>query len=410
MGFRLDRRYKSRADVATIEPSTWFAHMLPALVAERGALAAGAVARLELRPLHLVIGAYESGLCLHGDRLEIGVPDEPRSLRIEVSPAAFSDWVNWLATAQKLMVAGELRAGYADRWHVMGWELVLRCLTDGVAVHEPGSVTFRDRAGVPLDLHRTFTPADDPADIAHFLREAGYLHLRGWLDPADMAAISEDMDRAVGTYTPDDGRSWWATLATGEDTCVRMRYFVEHSPTTAALLASERWDAVRTVIAGDEELVRAPVDGNIIEALFKPIGVTAGISDVPWHRDCTFAGHPYDCAGVTVGISVTAGAEGTGMLRVVAGSHRASTADDPDWRGNDLPIVALPTEAGDITVHIACTIHEALPPTVAPRRVMYTGFGLPAREPAVYAGALPQRDLRNEAYKLVSQPANASRG
>ena len=65
------------------------------------------------------------------------------------------------------------------------------------------------------------------------------------------------------------------------------------------------------------------------------------------------------------------GIGGSGMLPLalilkgsgaaVAGSHRAATLPDPSWRGNDLPVVALETIAGDVTVHISCTLHESLP-------------------------------------------------
>ena len=46
-----------------------------------------------------------------------------------------------------------------------------------------GEVDFVDRHGAPLDLDRCFTPDDDPADVAHFVREAGFLHFRGWAEP-----------------------------------------------------------------------------------------------------------------------------------------------------------------------------------------------------------------------------------
>src|SRR4029453_3040276 len=137
---------------------------------------------------------------------------------------------------------------------------------------------------------------------AHFLREAGYLHLRGWLDPADMAVIAQDIDRALASDEEGDGRAWGSTLA------------------------------------GDEELVQAPVEGNCIEALAKPVGVATGISDVPWPRDCSLGGHPYKCGGTVVGISVTGGTEQTGLLRAVAGSHRAATLSEPTWGGNDPPV------------------------------------------------------------------------
>ena len=48
-----------------------------------------------------------------------------------------------------------------------------------------------------------------------------------------------------------------------------------------------------------------PIEGNIIEALVKPIGVVRGISDLPWHKDCSIGRHSYRCCGITVGVSVT---------------------------------------------------------------------------------------------------------
>ena len=39
--------------------------------------------------------------------------------------------------------------------------------------------------------------------------------------------------------------------------------------------------------------------------------------------------------------------------------------------------MALPTDIGDVTVHLSCTLHMAQEPTETPRRVVYTGFRLP---------------------------------
>ena len=116
---------------------------------------------------------------------------------------------------------------------------------------------------------------------------------------------------------------------------------------------------------------------NRIEALFKPIGVTEGISDIPWHKDCGIGRHSYDCSGLTVGISVTGADAVSGQLWVLAGSHRAlvwSGIRQPDL---DLPEVPLPTRTGDVTLHLSCTMHMAQPPVDRERRVMYSGFGLP---------------------------------
>jgi Phytanoyl-CoA dioxygenase (PhyH) len=181
---------------------------------------------------------------------------------------------------------------------------------------------------------------------------------------------------------------------------------VEHSPTTAALLASAEWRAVRLALAGHDDLVQSPIEGNCIEALRKPLGVVEGVSDVPWHRDCNFGRHAYQCAGVVAGISVDAGNNESGMLRVVAGSHRIGM---PAYRANldpYLPIIPVATDRGDVTIHQTCTLHEATPPLQRERRVMYTGFGLPLRS-EVRPDPVQQhqlKELREHAHLLTSQP------
>jgi hypothetical protein len=95
----------------------------------------------------------------------------------------------------------------------------------------------------------------------------------------------------------------------------------------------------------------------------------------------------------------------SGQLRVVAGSHRALVQPAFVRSSSDLPIVDLPTESGDVTVHASCTLHMSQPPIDRERRVMYTGFDLPA----IDVGEGQQRAMaaigvvRQSAYKTVSQ-------
>ena len=75
---------------------------------------------------------------------------------------------------------------------------------------------------------------------------------------------------------------------------------------------------------------------------------------------------------------------------------------------NDLPIVDLPTHTGDVTIHLSCTMHMAQPPVDRERRVLYTGFRLPARtDGATDAARAAQRRIaavREAAPVTVSQP------
>jgi ectoine hydroxylase-related dioxygenase (phytanoyl-CoA dioxygenase family) len=61
-------------------------------------------------------------------------------------------------------------------------------------------------------------------------------------------------------------------------------------------------------------------------------------------------------------VSVTGADERSGQLRVVAGSHRALVQPAFVRRGLDLPQVDLPTQTGDVTVHLSCTLHMSQAP------------------------------------------------
>jgi hypothetical protein len=211
------------------------------------------------------------------------------------------------------------------------------------------------------------------------------------------------MDRAAPSYARDDGRSWWARTADGADRLVRMQGFDRHSPITAVLVEREPFRAIGTLPDDGHAFGERRVD-NRVEALVKPIGVVEGISDVPWHKDCSLGRHSYECCSMTVGISVT-GADATcGQLRVVAGSHRALVWPAFVRRGSDLPQVDLPTRTGDATVHLSCTMHMAQPPVERERRVLYTGFSLPPRDRAAAAeGRRRLREVREAAPVTVSQ-------
>src|SRR5439155_8189442 len=106
----------------------------------------------------------------------------------------------------------------------------------------------------------------------HFLGEAGFLHLTGVFSEAEMAAVSRDMDAAFPHYTPDDGRSWWATTRSGEHRVVRLQHFQEHSPTTASLLEDDRLVDISRLTT-DGHRPDASWGGNVIEALVKPLDV-----------------------------------------------------------------------------------------------------------------------------------------
>jgi ectoine hydroxylase-related dioxygenase (phytanoyl-CoA dioxygenase family) len=188
-----------------------------------------------------------------------------------------------------------------------------------------------------------------------------------------------------------------------------MQTFNEHSPTTDAILRDERFLRLGA-IPGDGH-VPTGLEGNPIEALVKPIGVVQGISDVPWHKDCSLGRHSYECCSMTVGISVTGADAVSGQLRVVAGSHRTLIWPALQQPGRDLPEVDLPTRTGDVTIHLSCTLHMSQPPRERERRVMYTSFRLPVLASKSTAEARARlRAVREAAHTTVSQePASQAK-
>ena len=402
----IDRRTRSDADTEDVDPATWFEERLPALLERNGRLAGRGLRHLGLPPLAVEVDGLQRSFVLDGEELAVVPGIAEGAIVLGLDASQFSDWTQELRTMVAFWTARDARMDGRDD-DFLAWDCVWRALIDGWPVHEPGAITFTDRDGGPLDLGRAFGPDDDPADIAHFLREAGFLHLRGWLDPADMATIADDIDRAAPAYTEGDGRSWWAQTRDGTRRVVRLQHFHQHSPTTLAMLDGPVWDRLRDVLGGDDVVLEGRArDTNCIEALINPLAVVKGISDVPWHRDCSFGRHTYGCASTTVGVSVTAGGADTGQLRVVAGSHRANVPSTGVTHIQDLPIVPLPTQTGDLTVHLSCTLHEAMPPVTGERKVMYTGFGLPAPEGAVGRRSPQLAALREQAHLLRDQPAS----
>ena len=396
----LDRRTRRNADLRQLAPSEFFAHQVPDLIARNGRLVSDGIQAQGAPPLALEVGGSAWTFASVGRGLAVTEGIAPDAFVITLDEAQFSDVAQNQISFNGLNVAQELRTRAGAQRDISVWDSLWLTLLEGWPTVDDG-LEFLDRNGLPLDFAQNFAPDDDPADIAHFLREAGFLHLRGWLDPNDMATIAADIDRALPQYVHGDGRSWWATVADGTLRCVRLQHFVDHSPTTVAILESDRWDQLRRTLGGSDELVQAPVEGNIIEALIKPVGVVAGASDLSFHRDCHLGRHAYGCSGTTVGVSVTGSDAGNGLLRVVAGSHRVVMPVEIAMSDPYLPVVALATEPGDSDG--ASVLHAARGdrPATHERRVMYTGFHLAPLPDDTADGGRALSELRERAPDIV---------
>lgn len=379
----VDLRFRSDTDRWSVDdPVAFFDGDLPDAVERNARHLAAAVVWLDPPPLTVDVG--DDSWHLRGDAEQgVSIRTGPATdgARIRLTLEQLSEVMTDQTTFMGFFTQGTLDQTAGRLEDLLDWWLVLRSALDDRPVRLPGPVSFMTVDGSPLDLHRSFLLDDDPGELRGFLEEAGFLHLRGAYTHAEMDAMSNDMDRLASSYQPDDGQSWWATTADGEERLVRMQGFDGRSEATRAVLDDERFTRIGAI----------PGDGHVFaeyaQALVKPIGVVQGISDVPWHKDCSLGRHSYDCCSMTVGISITGADARSGQLRVVAGSHRFLVWPTFTGRATGLPEIDLPTAKGDVTVHLSCTKHMSQPPVDRERRVLYTGFRLPPADPDVAAAA-----------------------
>lgn len=383
----IDQRTRRHCDVRDIGRDEVLDAILPAAIERNGPLAARGLQYKKLPCLGLSVEGRTATLReVDGNLLlEDGLRDEGAVAALDEK--ALSNLVQDRQTTMGLAMTSKVKMaqGEFDAW--IGWEPVLRALLDGRAVHESGAIVLKSRDGQALDLKRRFRMDDDPAEIAHFLTEAGFLHVTGVFTEDEMAAVGADIDEAIAMAEPDDGASWWAGDSHGVQQAVRILWFHEKSATLNELLRDERIQWL-TRLTGDGH------DGTRIgaEGLVKPLDIQTGLSDLPWHKDCGQGMHSYLCNGMTVGISVTGADRESGALGVVPGSHRANVQTAGLDESLDLTPLKLETRTGDLTVHCSDTLHRAYRPTKRPRKVVYSGFRLPAMEGDV----IPRRPKEEE--------------
>jgi hypothetical protein len=402
----VDVRTRVDGTVQPVEASSFFEEALPAALAHNADLLAQAITHISPSPLTVVVDGSRWTMRPLGDRITVepGAADDAQELTL--TDVQLSDIAHDQVTPMGWFTSGQL-ALKGRLSNLLDWWLLVRGALDGIAPHVPGALSFNDDGGDALDLSRTFAVDEGADDMRQFLEQAGFLHIGGVFTEDEMAAISSDMDALAPSYSKGDGRSWWARTDAGDDRLVRMQYFDQVSERGASLMQDERLLRIgRLTGDGHEPNWDA---GNLVEALIKPLGIVEGISDVPWHKDCSLGRHSYECCSLTIGISVTGAGPKSGQLRVVAGSHRALVWPALDQPGLDLPALELPTETGDVTLHLSCTLHMAQPPVERERRVLYTGFRLPASDPDAASAARQRlREVREAAPLTVSQPAAPS--
>lgn len=305
----------------------------------------------------------------------------------ELDTEAFHDLVaeNWSVFG--LLYANRLRVTRGSFDAFARWEPALQHLWfDRPLYDDAARAALVDRNGAPLDISRSFTLDDVDDDIVHFLHAAGFVVLRGVFRADEIARFNEVVAQLRATASPNDGRSWWAQNRDGADVCCRLTYVSERSEVFASMHLDPRIARIASWHGAPLRPSPDRLDGYTI--VMKNPSIVAGLSDLPWHRDCGMGGHALLCPSLNIGVQLDRADASNGQLLFLAGSHHHTnlpTAVDkhPDW-----PVVGVVAEPGDVTVHYAHVLHVAPPPLAedASRKTMYIGFNNPAVFDVIPAG------------------------
>jgi hypothetical protein len=393
----VDFRTRVDSEQAPVEAGPFFRDTLPPLLDAHQAEIAPGARELPLAPFCIETDGESWTLAWDEDRVSVNPGNQGRA-RVRLTAEQLSDIVNDQSTPVALMSNQLLDMPEGGLPDFLNWWLVLRAALDGCRIHARGDVTFESA------VQRSFTPDASDEEMRAFLEDVGYLHIQGLFSEDEMAAVEADYARAAPHYEKGDPLAWFASTKDGVEHLVRMEGFDRYSETSVELIASERFGRIGRVPGVGH--VRNRAKGHRVGALTKPIGVVKGISDVPWHKDCSLGRHSYECCSLTVGISVTGADADSGQLRVVPGSHRALVWPAPCVQpGLDLEPIDLPTRTGDVTVHLSCTQHMSQPPVKRTRKVLYTGFRQrPEDREAAEANRARLDAVRSKTHTSVSQP------
>lgn len=280
-----------------------------------------------------------------------------------------------LDTAPGLLYTDRATVPFGDPLRFMGWEPGLRALFHGLPIFDPEAADLRDVDGSPLDPTRTFPFSRLKASAAHaanFLRTAGYLCVSGVFGTDEVDVMLDDAEILADEARPGDMTSWWGRDGNGTEVLTRVLRAASR-PSLNALIDDQR---VRQIVEiADEELVPSVDDGpesvDRVTVLWKRPGMTAGLGDLPWHRDCGMGGHANRCPSTVLTICLTDGSAEAGELRFLPGSHRGAFPF-VDGKAIEAPDgVGLLIGPGDVTLHYSDLMHASLPPTstTGPHRI-----------------------------------------
>jgi hypothetical protein len=365
---------------ATFEPYPFVAfhrERLPELVARNGALVVD-----DLNDAAPLAFRVEDGASYTWRATDTGVDavggDTDAATVVELSARTFSEHLHELLTASGAVRTGRARIARGELAGWQRWEPAIQSLLSSRPIlTEAVWDTLVDRQGDALDLRRSFTTDDRPADIAHFFQVAGYVHLKSIFSDVEVQAFGDEVEHVRSLTTPGDPWSWWSVNGVGEEVVTRINYLGRHSPVLQELSFDQRLARYARMAGPTLRVCDDRLDGPMV--FIKNSNIVKGNGDLGWHVDDGIGGHPVMCPLIQAGIQLDHANAANGQLLVLAGSHRYTKHWYAWGDEGDLPIVALDTEPGDLTLHHGDAMHTTPPPAAdgAGRRALYYKFALP---------------------------------
>ena len=335
--------------------------VVPELLAtERGALAAKAAAKLP----SLAFRRSEGGAFTYrrsGSGIEVVAGDAGAETVIEIEHASWEGLVHELEAPAGLLYGGRVRCTRGRAMDLMAWEPSLRALYNGRPPYDPAEAArLTDRHGAPLDPEATFGLASDREDMAHFLRTAGYLLVRGVFGADEIERFLADAAALRGEARRGDKLSWWARTQDGTEVLCRVTRAAS-KPHLGSLPRDPRILALRDL--ADEPLVHTPGEGDWVTVIWKQPGVAEGMGDLPWHRDCGMGGHSVRCPTLVCSVFLTESTPETGELMFLPGSWQRTALQAVFAGDPDAPVGAhFRARPGDVSIHYGDSLHAAPPP------------------------------------------------
>jgi hypothetical protein len=241
---------------------------------------------------------------------------------VELDLEAWRGLVTDIESAPGLLYAGRVRCVRGDPLRFVRWEPIWRAMFHGRPLYDPERHPLHDRDGSPLDPSRTFQIDDDRDELAHFLRETGYLLVRDVFRRDEVEGLLGVAHQVRAEAVPGDKRSWWGKNTRGEEVLCRVTHAGE-VPELRALYEDAR---IRRIARLADAPLTPRAMGSVqgVTVLFKNPDMAEGLSDLPFHRDCGMGGHAIMCPTLIFTICLTSGSPEAGELRMLPGSWKRS--------------------------------------------------------------------------------------